>query len=123
VLFVGSLNAISPLVTIFYLLAYFGINLAVLAMDLASAPNFRPTFKYFGWQTALLGMFGTLIMTFITSVVYASIAIALLISLVVVLYFRDFPPEWGSISQALIFHQVVMFPNKRICVFLFDKLY
>lgn len=87
-------------------MAYFGINLAVLAMDLASAPNFRPTFKYFGWQTALFGMFGTLIMTFITSVVYASIAIGLLISLVVVLYFRDFPPEWGSISQALIFHQV-----------------
>lgn len=106
VLLIGSLNAIAPLLTIFYLLAYFGINLACLALDLASAPNFRPTFKYFTWHTALLGMIGSISMTFITSVEFASIAMGLLISLIVVLYFRDFPPEWGSISQALIFHQV-----------------
>lgn len=100
------MNSIAQLVTIFYLLAYFGVNLACMALDLASAPNFRPSFKYFSWQTALLGMVGSIIMTFIVSVEYASIAIGLLISLLTVLYFRDFPPEWGSISQALIFHQV-----------------
>jgi potassium/chloride transporter 9 len=94
------------LVTIFYLLAYFGVNLACLALDLASAPNFRPTFRYFTWHTALLGMISSISMTFIVSVEYASIAIALLIGLIIMLYFRDFPPEWGSISQALIFHQV-----------------
>ena len=66
----------------------------------------RPTFKYFSWHTALLGMVGSITMTFIVSVEYASIAIGLLIALITVLYFRDFPPEWGSISQALIFHQV-----------------
>ncbi len=106
VLLVGSLNEIAPLVTIFYLLAYFGINLACLALDLASAPNFRPTFKYFSWHTALLGMVGSLTMTFIVSVEFAAIAIGLLVALITILYFRDFPPEWGSISQALIFHQV-----------------
>ncbi len=106
VLFIGSLNLIAPLVTIFYLLAYFGVNLACLALDLASAPNFRPTFKYFSWHTSLLGMIGAITMTFIVSVVYAAIAVALLIGLIIILYFRDFPPEWGSISQALIFHQV-----------------
>lgn len=77
-----------------------------MALDLASAPNFRPSFKYFSWQTAFLGMIGSISMTFIVSVEYASIAIGLMISLLTVLYFRDFPPEWGSISQALIFHQV-----------------
>ena len=100
------MNKIAPMVTIFYLLAYFGVNLSCLALELASAPNFRPTFKYFTWHTALLGMIGSIAMTFIVSIQFASVAIALLIGLIAVLYFREFSPEWGSISQALIFHQV-----------------
>jgi potassium/chloride transporter 9 len=106
VLLIGSLNAIAPLVTILYLLAYFGVNLACLALGLASAPNFRPTFKYFSWHTALFGMVSSITMTFIVSIEYAAISIGMLVAIVTMLYLRDFPPEWGSISQALIFHQV-----------------
>ena len=51
-------------------------------------------------------MIASISMTFIVSIEYASVAIGLLIALITILYFRDFPPEWGSISQALIFHQV-----------------
>ncbi|CAF5224345.1 unnamed protein product, partial [Rotaria magnacalcarata] len=106
-LFIGSMNTIAPIVTIFFLLAYFAVNLSCLALDLASAPNFRPTFKYFSWHTALLGAVGSIIMCFIVSAAYASIAIGILIGFICMLHLRDFPrASWGSISQALIFHQV-----------------
>lgn len=101
------MNKIAPIVTIFFLLAYFALNLSCLALDLASAPNFRPTFKYFSWHTTLVGAIGSIIMCFIVSPVFASIAIGILTGLIAMLHLRDFPrASWGSISQALIFHQV-----------------
>ncbi|CAF0776434.1 unnamed protein product [Rotaria sordida] len=106
-LFIGSMNKIARIVTIFFLLAYFAVNLSCLALDLASAPNFRPTFKYFSWHTALIGAIGSITMCFIVSPEFASIAIGILIGLIAMLHLRDFPrASWGSISQALIFHQV-----------------
>lgn len=41
VVFAGHLNAVASLVTVFYLLAYAAVDLACLALEWASAPNFR----------------------------------------------------------------------------------
>jgi Amino acid permease len=69
----------------------------------------RPTFKYFSWHTSLVGLAGTSVMMFLISPVFAAVAILLCLSLVLALNF--FSParnaNWGSISQALIFHQVL----------------
>lgn len=106
VLLIGSLNAIAPFTSISFLLSYASTNLACLGLDIASAPNFRPTFKYFSWHTCLLGMIGAMIMCFYISALYTTISIVLMLVLIIVLHVRSMPTSWGSISQALIFHQV-----------------
>jgi len=107
-LLIGSLNVIAQLNSVLFLLAYCATNLACLMPELSSAPNFRPAFRFFSWHSALLGFLSTLIMMFFINPVYASVSLLLCLILVIVLHL--FSPartaNWGSISQALIFHQV-----------------
>ncbi|XP_046326120.1 solute carrier family 12 member 9-like isoform X1 [Haliotis rufescens] len=106
ILLIGSLNAIAPVTSVFFLMSYAATNLACLALELASAPNFRPTFRYFTWYTCGLGLVGCMVMCFLISPIYTSIALVIMLMLVILLHFRSLPTSWGSISQALIFHQV-----------------
>ena len=48
-LFVGQLNSIAPIVTMFFLVSYCVVNLACLALKLAAAPNFRLSEKFLIW--------------------------------------------------------------------------
>ena len=51
----GNLDHITPVVTMFYLLMYSGINLSCFVVGVLKSPGFRPTFKYFHWSLSLLG--------------------------------------------------------------------
>ncbi|CAM5129549.1 unnamed protein product [Natator depressus] len=106
VLFAGKLNTIAGIVTVFYLVAYAAVDLACLALEWASAPNFRPTFQLFSWHTCLLGIASCLLMMFLISPAGASGSLVLMLALLGSIHLRAPASSWGYISQALIFHQV-----------------
>ncbi|KAM3605050.1 uncharacterized protein V6R79_019747 [Siganus canaliculatus] len=106
VLFAGKLNTIAGIVTIFFLLVYAAVNLACLALEWASAPNFRPSFRCFTWHTCTLGILGCLVMMFLINAIYAFASIAFMLLLLMLIQYLCPISHWGYISQALIFHQV-----------------
>uniref|UniRef100_H2Y8I7 Solute carrier family 12 member 9 n=1 Tax=Ciona savignyi TaxID=51511 RepID=H2Y8I7_CIOSA len=105
-LFIGQVNTIAPIVTIFFLISYAATDLACLALEWASAPNFRPTFKLFTWHTCVLGFISCVVMMFLVQALYTSISVVVLIVLLIIIHYRVPTSSWGYISQALIFHQV-----------------
>lgn len=64
VLLIPAFNTIATIASIFFLLAYACVNLACLALEMASAPNWRPSFGLFTWHTCSLGIVGSILMTF-----------------------------------------------------------
>ncbi|CAH2099296.1 unnamed protein product [Euphydryas editha] len=104
-----SLNTIAQVNSVLFMTSYFAINLACLGLDLASAPNFRPTFRHFSWLTSLLGLLGCAALVFSLRPAYACAVALACCSLVLALHLLSpaaAEPKWGSLSQALIFHQV-----------------
>ena len=51
----GSIDSVAPLVTIFFLLCYLGVNTACFLLDLLGSPNWRPKWKYYHKLTSFTG--------------------------------------------------------------------
>eukprot|EP01052_Picozoa_sp_SAG31_P024456 SAG31_NODE_2083_length_6490_cov_21.969645_1_plen_92_part_00 len=68
--------------------------------------NFRPTFKYFSWHTALLGAILNIVVMFYLDVPMAFVTCVIILCLFI--YIALFGPDtgWGDISQGLLFQQV-----------------
>ena len=103
---IKELNVLAQISSVFFLLSYATVNLAALALELASAPNFRPTFRYYSWISSFSGMAGSFAMMFVVSQMYAAIVVGVMILLFIFIYFYSGERSWGYISQAFIFHQV-----------------
>jgi amino acid transporter len=105
-LFLGDLNTVSALISELFLLVYFSLNIACFALRVSGAPNFRPHFRKFSWRTALAGAVLALSVMFISSPLYALVAIGVVVVLAICVYLYAPPKPWGDVSQAIIFHQV-----------------
>lgn len=87
-------------------LTFFTMNIACFLLKIGSAPNFRPGFKFFSWQSASAGAILSAASMFFVDETSAATAVCVLIFLFLLLHYFSPPKHWGDISQSLIYHQV-----------------
>lgn len=102
-----DINSIASLVTMSYLMMNFALHLACLLLKVSSAPNFRPSFRFFNLWTALLGAVLSVATMFFVDGSAAGASIAILVSLFIVIHYTTPPKAWGSdVTSGLVYHQV-----------------
>ncbi|KHJ35023.1 putative cation chloride cotransporter [Erysiphe necator] len=101
-----NLNQIASFITMTYLMTFLVMNLACFLLKIGSAPNFRPSFHFFNWQTALFGTIISAVAMFFVDGFYATGCVSILILVFIIIHYNTPPKSWGDVSQSLIYHQV-----------------
>ncbi|XP_068160444.1 solute carrier family 12 member 7 isoform X3 [Antennarius striatus] len=93
---IASLDAVAPILSMFFLMCYLFVNLACAVQTLLCTPNWRPRFKYYHWALSFLGMSLSLALMFISSWYYAIVAMAIAGCIYKYIEYRGAEKEWGD---------------------------
>ncbi|KAJ3222857.1 hypothetical protein HK099_001821 [Clydaea vesicula] len=105
-IFVSQLDDIAIFATMFSLLTFLVLNMACFLLRITGSVNFRPSFIFFSWKTALIGVISSFLAMFIVNQLYAALSVLMMSSLFLFLHLTAPPKAWGDVMQSLIYHQV-----------------
>jgi len=96
----GNLNAIAPVLTMFFLTTYGVLNVAAGVETFVQSPSFRPTFKVH-WALSLLGAVLCIAVMLVINPVATAVAAALVIGVFLWLERRELTVAWGDVRRGL----------------------
>uniref|UniRef100_A0A0D6R1J8 Cation-chloride cotransporter 1 n=1 Tax=Araucaria cunninghamii TaxID=56994 RepID=A0A0D6R1J8_ARACU len=92
----GNLDLITPVITMFFLLCYAGVNLSCFLLDLLDAPSWRPRWKFHHWSLSLLGATLCIVIMFLISWAFTIISLALATLLYYYVSIQGKAGDWGD---------------------------
>uniref|UniRef100_A0A4W5MF74 Solute carrier family 12 member 7a n=1 Tax=Hucho hucho TaxID=62062 RepID=A0A4W5MF74_9TELE len=93
---IASVDAVAPILSMFFLMCYLFVNLACAVQTLLRTPNWRPRFKFYHWTLSFLGMSLCLSLMFISSWYYALVAMSIAGCIYKYIEYRGAEKEWGD---------------------------
>jgi len=100
---IGELNAVAPLLTMFFLMCYTCVNLSCAILHAAEDPNWRPRFRYYHWSVSLAGALLCIWMMFAMSALVAMVAVLLCMVIFVYATYNSHDVNWGDGFQGVKF--------------------
>jgi amino acid transporter len=101
----GDLNAIAPIITMFFMVTYGTINLACFYESATRNPSYRPSFKLSHWSTALLGAIGCVAAMLLLDPIWALAGIAAMALLKWWIARKEIQAAWGDVRSGTAFEQ------------------
>jgi len=102
VVWMGNLNFVAPIITMFFLNTYGMINLTAGIERLVGNPSFRPEFKI-PWIVSLIGAVGCYGAMFLINTKATLIALFISYGIFILLGRRSLAPGWGDIRSGIWF--------------------
>eukprot|EP00931_Biecheleriopsis_adriatica_P058779 TRINITY_DN35076_c0_g1_i1.p1 TRINITY_DN35076_c0_g1~~TRINITY_DN35076_c0_g1_i1.p1 ORF type:complete len:1025 (+),score=157.76 TRINITY_DN35076_c0_g1_i1:47-3121(+) len=100
---IGELNAIAPLLTMFFLMCYTCVNMSCTILEGVSDPNWRPTFRYQHWSVSLVAAILCIWMMFAMAPVTAMVAIVFCTIILAYASYNSHNAKWGDGFQGMKF--------------------
>jgi len=97
----GNLNAVAPVLTMFFLTTYGMVNLVAGLEELSGAPSFRPTLRV-PWPVAIAGAAGCFAVMFLINHVAGIVAIVAEIGIYLLLRRRSLTASWGDLRYGVL---------------------
>ncbi len=101
----GDLNAIAPVITMFFMITYGYLCLATFYESITRNPSYRPTFRWSHASTALLGALGCVAVMFLTNALWAVLAIAAMALLHAYVTRREVIVTWGDAQSGAAYER------------------
>ncbi|MGI8574976.1 MAG: amino acid permease [Egibacteraceae bacterium] len=99
-LMLRNLNALAPIITLFFLITYGTINLVVLVEQTLDLPTFRPTLRL-PWFVPLVGATGCIVAMVVVNPPFAALALVLVATLVTILIRRRLNAPFSDVRGEL----------------------
>ncbi|MBE9076997.1 amino acid permease [Romeria aff. gracilis LEGE 07310] len=97
---VGDLNAIAPVLTMFFLTTYMVLNVAAGIEGFLQSPSFRPTFKVH-WSLSVLGAVACIGIMFFINAVATIAAAVIVLGIYIWLERQEIQSTWGDVRQGM----------------------
>ncbi|XP_041373186.1 LOW QUALITY PROTEIN: solute carrier family 12 member 2-like [Gigantopelta aegis] len=113
---IGDLNAIAPVISNFFLMAYTLINYSCFDASLARSPGWRPAFRFYNMWISLIGALICLMVMFVINWWTALITLGIVSALFVYVHYTKPDVNWGSSTQAHVYRNALQATLKLISV-------
>jgi len=108
----GNLNAIAPILTMFFLTTYGMLNITAGIEKVLGSPSFRPKFKVH-WAFSLLGAFGCIAVMFLINAIATVFAIVFILLIFLWLRRRNLKATWGDVRSGMLL-QIIRYALLRL---------